>query len=241
MRPEYQGACFWFDTVLLKGEKQMIHPDTELKFINEHIGHGVVATKDIPKGTIVYVKDELELVFVEGDAIASDPKYKHLIEKYSYTEPDGTKVLSWDIAKYVNHSCQSNCLSTGYGFEIAIRDIAKGEQLTDDYGMLNIEHDMDCCCGAHQCRGVIGQDDFSYCSDNWDYLVQDALSAATEVAQPLMQYVDARTRKTVAEYQSGSRVYLSVNRLRKNDDNYIGSAGTWVGSVLDMDPPDQLQ
>jgi hypothetical protein len=41
----------------------MIHPDTELRFINEKIGHGVVATKFIPKGTITWVLDKLDRVF----------------------------------------------------------------------------------------------------------------------------------------------------------------------------------
>ena len=30
----------------------MIHPDTELRFINNVVGYGVVAKKLIPKGTI---------------------------------------------------------------------------------------------------------------------------------------------------------------------------------------------
>jgi len=47
-------------------------------------------------------------------------------------------VLCWDNGRYVNHSFNSNCLTTAYDFEIAIRDIQPGEQLTDDYGYLNI-------------------------------------------------------------------------------------------------------
>ena len=38
----------------------MIHPNTRLGFVNEEIGYGVFATALIPKGTIVYVKDDLE-------------------------------------------------------------------------------------------------------------------------------------------------------------------------------------
>ncbi|MHC5084588.1 MAG: SET domain-containing protein, partial [Planctomycetota bacterium] len=34
----------------------MIHPDTELRKVNETIGYGVFATRHIPKGTILYVK-----------------------------------------------------------------------------------------------------------------------------------------------------------------------------------------
>jgi len=40
--------------------------------------------------------------------------------------------------RYVNHGFNSNCLKTVYDFEIAIRDIQVGKQLTDDYGHLKI-------------------------------------------------------------------------------------------------------
>ena len=39
----------------------MIHPNTELRFINPVVGYGVFATDFIPEGTITYVKDSLEL------------------------------------------------------------------------------------------------------------------------------------------------------------------------------------
>lgn len=38
----------------------MIHPDTELRFINEKIGYGVVALKLIPRGTITWALDKLD-------------------------------------------------------------------------------------------------------------------------------------------------------------------------------------
>ena len=40
----------------------MIHPDTELRFINREIGFGVVATRLIRRGTIIWVRDELDQV-----------------------------------------------------------------------------------------------------------------------------------------------------------------------------------
>lgn len=35
----------------------MIHPDTELRFINPEIGYGVFATQFIPRGTITWVRE----------------------------------------------------------------------------------------------------------------------------------------------------------------------------------------
>ena len=116
----------------------MLHPDTQLGVVSAEIGYGVFATALIPKGTIVYIKDPLEIEIGDDDPRLRDPEMLRIIERYSYIEPGGTRVLSWDLAKYMNHSCDPNSISTGYGFEIAARDIQKGEQITDEYGLLNI-------------------------------------------------------------------------------------------------------
>ena len=42
---------------------KMIHPKTELQFINKEIGYGVVATEFIPAGTITWVLDKLDREF----------------------------------------------------------------------------------------------------------------------------------------------------------------------------------
>ncbi len=44
----------------------MMHPHSELRFINESIGYGVFATKFIPKGTITWILDELDQKFTES-------------------------------------------------------------------------------------------------------------------------------------------------------------------------------
>lgn len=42
-----------------------MHPDTEIRHLSEEVGVGVFATKLIPKGTIVWIKDELDIVLDE--------------------------------------------------------------------------------------------------------------------------------------------------------------------------------
>lgn len=54
----------------------MVHPATELRFINNLKGRGVFAIKPIPKGTLTYVMDELEVVIERGDERLSDPRYR---------------------------------------------------------------------------------------------------------------------------------------------------------------------
>jgi len=62
-------------------------------------------------------------------------------------------------AKYINHSCEENCEAINEEDRIFIyakRDIAKGEELSFDYGY-ELEHFLDhpCRCGAEKCAGYI--------------------------------------------------------------------------------------
>ena len=41
----------------------------------------------------------------------------------------------------MNHDDQANTLTTGYGFEVAVRDVDEGEELTDDYRIFSTHHD----------------------------------------------------------------------------------------------------
>ena len=117
----------------------MIHPKTELRFLNDTVGYGVFATDFIPEGTIVYVKDSLELIISPTDYLIHTHEMQEVIDKYSYIDVLGNMIVSWDFAKYVNHCCNCNTISTGYGFEIAIRNIIKCEQITDEYGIFNLD------------------------------------------------------------------------------------------------------
>ena len=112
----------------------MIHPDTELRFISNEIGYGVVATKFIPAGTVTWVLDQLDREFTPLELQQMAPIYQNILDTYTFRNNKGNYILCWDNGRYVNHSFNSNCLTTAYDFEIAIRDIHPGEQLTDDYG-----------------------------------------------------------------------------------------------------------
>jgi len=118
----------------------MIHPKTELKYISNEIGYGVIATDFIPAGTITWVLDKLDREFSPIDFQLMEPIYQNILDTYTYRNNKGNYVLCWDNGRYINHSFNSNCLTTAYDFEIAIRDILPGEQLTDDYGYLNIPY-----------------------------------------------------------------------------------------------------
>ncbi len=193
----------------------MIHPDTELKTVNPQVGYGVFAKKFIPKGTIVYIKDDLELVFRPDDPLRYDPLYKEAIEKYSYMEPNGNLILSWDIARYVNHCCNCNIISTGYGFEIAIRDIEAGEEITDEYGLFNSGWEMELVCSKPGCRKKLMPDDIDRNYKKWDEQIKAGLDEFLKVDQPLLKFIKPKIYRKLKTYLDNGKEYVSVKNLKQ--------------------------
>lgn len=191
----------------------MIHPNTELRFINKKKGRGVFAIRFIPKGTITYVKDDLEIEITPDDPRLADPAYKDIVETYSYTDGDGIKIISWDHAKYVNHCCQCNTMSTGYGFEIAIRDIIENEEITDEYGMFNFRESMKLNCEKSPCRKTVSGFDLSRYYKEWDEVVKDALKKFSSVEQPLADFLTEQTKSEIDIYLNTGNEYRSVQQL----------------------------
>jgi len=168
----------------------MFHPHTELRFVSDSIGYGVFATRPIPKGTITWSLDALDQVFPPTALDSFSPMLRAVMDKYSFTDRRGKLILCWDLARFVNHSCEANCLSPGgFDFEVAVRDIIPGEELTDDYGTLNLDHGFDCLCGSKSCRSRIQPDDAWRMADVWDQSVQAAVAQIDSVDQPLWELV----------------------------------------------------
>ena len=135
----------------------------------------------------------LDLTFTSEQAARLDPLYRDVFDKYTFTDSRGLLVLCWDHARYVNHSCEANCLSAGQDFEIAIRDIPPGTELTDDYGTLNLSEPFRCACGSPRCRNQVLPDDIENLSQAWDDLVRGAFSYIARVRQPLWPLLKEKT------------------------------------------------
>lgn len=193
----------------------MIHPNSELRMVSPEVGYGVFATQFIPKGTIVYIKDDMELVFKPDDPRRHDPLYQDIIEKYSYAEPNGNLVLSWDIAKFVNHCCNCNIISTGYGFEMAIRDIQIGEEITDEYGLFNSGWEMSLVCDKPGCRKKLTPDDIDLHYKNWDNKIKEAFLSFKKIDQPLLKYMKPKIYEKLNHYLITGKEYISVKKLKQ--------------------------
>jgi hypothetical protein len=191
----------------------MIHPFTELRHIDAELGYGVFATARLPKGTITYVWDPLELEIFPGDPRLDEPALREPIERYSYIDARGAHIVSWDHAKYVNHCCQCNTMSTAYGFEIAVRDIEAEEQITDEYGMFNLQEPMKLRCSGGPCRGQVQAADLGRLCLVWDEQIKAALEVVELVEQPLWPLVDPATATEVERYARWGEGYRSVREL----------------------------
>lgn len=165
----------------------MIHPHTELKPINPVIGFGVFATASIPRGTIIWKPDPLDRVLTRAELAVLPRALAFDIERYCWQRRDRRFVLAWDLARFVNHSCAPNCLTTEFGFEIVTRDVAVGEEITNDYADLGMQpHErFECCCGEPTCRRLIVANDADRFRRLWTSEARTALDDVPSVDQPL--------------------------------------------------------
>ena len=93
----------------------------------------------------------------------SDPDhtfYFHIDEQHVIDANHGGNSARW-----INHACAPNCEaddSDGRVFIVALRDIAVGEELFYDYGLViderytaKLKRQFACRCGAARCRGTM--------------------------------------------------------------------------------------
>lgn len=195
----------------------MMHPSSEIRFVNAAVGLGVFATAVIPVGTIVYVEDPLDIVIEPHDAVLQNPVLRPTIDKYAVIEPGERRVIGWDISRYVNHCCNANIISTGYGFEIAVRDIQPGEEIRDEYAIFNLGWTMELVCQFEGCRGCLRPDDFGDYYQAWDAQIQAVLKQVLAVPQPLWSLLDEETAVAVQHYVATGEGYKSVRALLVED------------------------
>ncbi len=188
----------------------MIHPATELRPVaRASIGFGVFATAFIPAGTVTWVRDSLDQA-IAGKAVKSMPELlRGALKRYGYRERDGSVVLCWDHARFNNHSCRPACRTVG-DFDIAVRDIARGGELTIEYGVINVFDELECSCGEAMCRRTIRGSDVEQLGDRWDAEIREAARRSGGVEQPLATLFPANSvvMRMVASAASGGEPIL---------------------------------
>jgi hypothetical protein len=121
-------------------------------------GFGVVALDPISKGTLV--------VMFGGNVITASEfeLLSHEMQNFPFQVGDELFLGPRDendigIGERINHSCDPNVGFSGAIALVALRDIARGEEITLDYATCVASDDdafvMTCACGAPRCRKVI--------------------------------------------------------------------------------------
>ncbi len=131
-------------------------------------GRGIFAAEDISAGTVIwrYHPDYTKLISVE-DYFAANDAQKEIYQKYSYPiyDPLGTPpmvglLINFDNSRYTNHDENPN---TGHtdddpDINIALRDIAKGEEITCNYREFDPE-DKIFAMGISVCKAFLMEQD----------------------------------------------------------------------------------
>ena len=189
-----------------------MHPHTKISFINDEIGIGVTATQFIPKGTITWVQDDLDGVYTADEIENMNPVLQELMDKFSFRNNQGEFILCWDLSKYVNHSFKSNCLSTAYNFEIAIRDIQIGEELTDDYGYLNVLQPFKAANEGTD-REVVYPDDVLNNYKKWDKALETVFPHIFKINQPMLNLISEEMKEEIKKVANGEKEMTSTRSL----------------------------
>ncbi|MDP2368704.1 MAG: SET domain-containing protein-lysine N-methyltransferase [Rhodoferax sp.] len=130
-------------------------------------GKGVFAVQDIAEGEsiIEYVGE----IVSWPDAQARHPHNPNDPNHTFYFHIDETRVIDalhgGNSSRWINHSCAPNCEADeqdGRVFIKALRNIAAGEELHYDYGLIiderytpKLKAEYPCWCGAQDCRGTL--------------------------------------------------------------------------------------
>ena len=196
----------------------MMHPHTKLKYISPEKGFGVVASSFIPKGTITWAMDDLDMTLEQDYIDNLDISFKEPLSTYCFKNAQGKSILCWDHGRYINHSFRSNCMTTAYDFELALRDIEEGEELTDDYGYLNIDKPFRPIDEKTK-RKVVYPDDINKYYKSWDKKIAAIFPLITKVEQPLISLLSKSVSKEIDEIITYNKPIKSVLNCLLNKNN----------------------
>jgi hypothetical protein len=130
-------------------------------------GNGVFAVQDLAEGeTLIEYKGE---IISWKEALRRHPHDPAQPNHTFYFHIDDGRVIDGNVkgnaARWINHSCEPNCEADevdGRVYIKALRNIAAGEELNYDYGLIIDEpytpkllSEFPCWCGSEQCRGTL--------------------------------------------------------------------------------------
>jgi SET domain-containing protein len=130
-------------------------------------GNGVFAARALKAGEVLieYVGEIIDW----EEALRRHPHNPAEPNHTFYFHIEGGNVIDANVggnaSRWINHACEPNCESDeqdGRVFIKALRDIAPGEELFYDYGLViderytaKLKKEYACRCGAASCRGTM--------------------------------------------------------------------------------------
>ncbi|HEX8571722.1 MAG TPA: SET domain-containing protein [Allosphingosinicella sp.] len=117
----------------------MLMVETELRQSSIH-GTGVFLVEPVRKGDLIWRFDSrIDRVYSEGDVASLPERMQRFLRTYStWHEASRLWILCGDNARHFNHSDMPNTLSlgTGFGDDVAARDLPAGTELTTNYALI---------------------------------------------------------------------------------------------------------
>ena len=107
-------------------------------------------------------------------------------------------------------------MSSAYDFEIAIRDIQEGEELTDDYGYLNIKEPFKGIEEGSK-RKYVYPNDLTKYYKVWYKKLFSAIKYVELVEQPLKEYIPKQNWRIAIEIARGIKSMESILSLYYKD------------------------
>ncbi len=107
-------------------------PSYEVREAERGVGKGLFAAEDIPRGTYIVEYTGVHIPTPHADTLHENRYLFELDEQWTI---DGS--TEKNDARWANHSCDPNAETVqedGRVFLVALRDIARGEEITFDYG-----------------------------------------------------------------------------------------------------------
>jgi D-alanine--D-alanine ligase len=157
------GQSGFLKTIISEGIARHRRKQNKYKMKGNSIaGFGIYATRSIDANEMIFKGEEKPQRLVTRRHVERSwsEEEKEIFRRYAY--PVSNEVfLLWDDNPSgwapQNHSCSPNTAYEGLDI-VALRDIAKGEELTLDYASFLDDQHMEpfqCRCGADNCRGLI--------------------------------------------------------------------------------------
>lgn len=119
-------------------------------------GTGLFASKKIPVNTLIIEYTGRKISKEEARRLCQDGN-TYIFELDEKTDIDGS--VDWNLARFINHSCNPNAeaqIIGGHIWIVAIKEIEEGEEITFNYGYdLENYRDHPCRCGSENCVGYI--------------------------------------------------------------------------------------